>query len=287
MRFLFPARPMIRTLASAVTAAAVLVAGSGCADSLTDPSAGDIARLEVRVAGGLGNVDYTYQVSGAGHVTGLECTRGCAFTAGDTILRLTPSQRAAFLDAVERSGLANAEPEVEYGTACCDLLIFHVTYQAGEETRVFSGSMETFPAPLDTLMETVHGLYLGIAPVTLNQDGGLAGFPTDPVVVDSAWVEGPETLAVAVRHGGGCAPHDFDAVVWTGWMESDPVKVGIALAHDGHDDPCDALLIHTLRFGLAPLRQAYADAYGAGPATVVLQVQAAESGQVVEVPFSF
>lgn len=56
-----------------------------------------------------------------------------------------------------------------------------------------------------------------------------------------------DLLAVDVRYGGGCRTHEVDAVVWTGWMEF----------------------------------------YGAGPATVVLRVDAAGGGLQRMVSYSF
>lgn len=122
--------------------------------------------------------------------------------------------------------------------------------------------------------------------VIMAQDSGIQGFGTDPLVVDDVRIDG-DLLAVDVRYGGGCRTHEIDAVVWTGWMESNPVQVGIALTHRGNGDPCKALVIRSLRFALDPLRKAYQDAYGAGPATVVLRIDAAGGGQQRTVSYSF
>jgi hypothetical protein len=55
-------------------------------------------------------------------------------------------------------------------------------------------------------------------------------------------------------------------------FDSFPVRVGILLAHDDPGDPCDAVVRSDLRFDLRPLRTAYAAAYGAGPASIILML---------------
>jgi hypothetical protein len=113
-------------------------------------------------------------------------------------------------------------------------------------------------------------------------------WPADPMSVDAAFIE-EDTLHVRVSHGGGCAEHAYGAVAWNGWMESHPVQVGVLLAHESHDDPCDALLTADLRFDLTALRDAYRESYGPAPATLVLRLDStAPSGpesRVVEYSF--
>jgi len=50
------------------------------------------------------------------------------------------------------------------------------------------------------------------------------------------------------------------------------VQVGVLIAHDDGDDPCDALLFPELRFDMGPLKGAYEEAYGAGPAELILRL---------------
>jgi hypothetical protein len=96
-------------------------------------------------------------------------------------------------------------------------------------------------------------------------------WPADILTIDSASVKS-DTLYAYVSHGGGCREHEYAAVAWNGWLESHPVQVGVFVAHEADGDPCDALLRPVLRFDLTPLREAYARAYGAGPAEVVLRL---------------
>ena len=97
----------------------------------------------------------------------------------------------------------------------------------------------------------------------------------DPIQVDSAEVR-EDVLHVFGTHGGGCEEHEYAAVAWNGWLESNPVQVGVFIAHEDHDDPCDALLSPELRFDLDALRRDYAESYGAGPGRFVLRITAAD-----------
>lgn len=263
-----------------------LAATAGCDTGFAAPDDEGTAVVRVRVTGGIAAADYTYELSSGGDVTGVACVSLCDFAAGDTLYHLSPAQREAFLEAVERSGLPTAGDARDYGTDCCDQFTYEVRYTSGREARTFSGGMENFPDPLKELVTTLQRFYQGVPPVILRQASGLAGFRADPVELTGARADGG-FLVLDVRYGGGCAVHDLDAVAWTGWMESHPVQVGVALAHDAHGDACKALVGRTLRFDLEPLRRAYAEAYGPGPATLVLRVEVAGASGAIPVSFSF
>lgn len=69
----------------------------------------------------------------------------------------------------------------------------------------------------------------------------------------------------------GCGPdHPFTLFVSSNFMESRPVQTVALLAHDDLDEMCDGYFERTLAFDLAPLRQAYIEAYG-HPGEVVLR----------------
>ncbi|MGH8434582.1 MAG: hypothetical protein ACRERX_08865 [Pseudomonas sp.] len=93
----------------------------------------------------------------------------------------------------------------------------------------------------------------------------------DQLTIDSASIV-KDVLHVNVRHGGGCARHEYAAVAWNGWLESSPVQVDAFVAHDANNDNCDALLLARLRFDLRPLRDAYQKAYGQGPAELIIRL---------------
>jgi hypothetical protein len=70
-----------------------------------------------------------------------------------------------------------------------------------------------------------------------------------------------DRLDVTVRHGGGCAEHEFALLVNPTFLESYPVQMRGVLAHNAKADPCRALLQKTLQFDLSPLKRAYGAAY--------------------------
>ena len=270
----------------ALLAAAMAAA---CSFESTGPTVGDDITLRVAVSGGVLGVDYTFEVGDEGLVQGVRCGIGCDFLAGDTLLRLTPAQWNAVRDEVIASGLPTAGRPVDFGTECCDQFSYRVTYSSGSEVRSFTGSIDEFPEPLRILVRKLHLLYLETPPLVVSQSGGLDGFRRDALAISGVRVE-DGTLVVDVSYAGGCAAHDVDAVAYTGWMESNPVQVGVALAHDAHGDLCKALIQRTLRFDLEPLRVAYAKAYGEGAATLVLRVEpaaGAPGGGARSVSFSF
>jgi hypothetical protein len=96
-------------------------------------------------------------------------------------------------------------------------------------------------------------------------------YARDLLTVDSAHVR-EHHLHVFVSYGGGCADHDFAAVAHTGWMESEPVQLGIFIAHDAHGDPCRALLHSELTFDLDPVRRAYEGAYRTSTGRIILRI---------------
>jgi hypothetical protein len=70
-----------------------------------------------------------------------------------------------------------------------------------------------------------------------------------------------DALDVTVRHGGGCADHQFALLVHPAFRESYPVQMGGVVAHDAKGDPCRALVQKTLEFDLSPVKQASRRAY--------------------------
>lgn len=276
------------SLALAVLSLGVLA--SACSLEINGPEPVDHAMVKVAVTGGLAGVDYAYQVDTEGDVTGLRCTAGCAFQADEVLLHLTPAQRQAVLDAINESGLPTAGRPADFGAECCDEFDYLVIYSSGLEVRSFRGSPSVFPAPLQDLVRTLQLLYEGTAPVVLSQFDGLDGFARDGLeIADARVVDG--ILEMDVSFGGGCTDHDLDAVVWTDWhLEPTPDEVGVALAHDGGDDMCDALVQQTVRYDLDPLGDLYRGVFGSGSGSLVLLVEpaaGAPSGQPRRVTFSF
>ena len=76
-----------------------------------------------------------------------------------------------------------------------------------------------------------------------------------PVEIDNATVSG-DTLTLGVTYTGGCKVHDFELVVSSGIVQTQPPRAGALLAHRNNGDVCDVAVAETLRFDLAPLRAA-------------------------------
>jgi hypothetical protein len=106
-----------------------------------------------------------------------------------------------------------------------------------------------------------------------------ARWPADPLTIESAQVKA-DTLVATVVHGGGCRDHGYQVVVSTTWMESFPVQVSARVSHDANGDACKALLRRELRVSLAPLAQAYRDAYRQTNGSIVLRLAGSPSGLV-------
>ena len=86
------------------------------------------------------------------------------------------------------------------------------------------------------------------------------GAPQDALSITTAAIQ-DDALVLDVSYGGGCMDHDF-GLCWDGaFAESSPVQIQAFVAHDGHDDPCDAVPSEQLAFDLLPLQQAWQDAY--------------------------
>jgi len=93
--------------------------------------------------------------------------------------------------------------------------------------------------------------------------------PSDPFEV-TAYRLGGDTLHVDVSYSGGCATHEFMGLVESAVMESSPVQMSGRIAHDGRNDPCDAVVSGSIALDLTPLREYYQGLYGSGPASIWL-----------------
>jgi hypothetical protein len=94
----------------------------------------------------------------------------------------------------------------------------------------------------------------------------------DPVEVTGLTVDG-DTAVVDVTYSGGCAEHEF-TLCWPdqSFQESDPVQARLDLYHDANGDTCEAGIIGPVEIDLAPLRDAWIDAYGGSTGTIVIHV---------------
>ena len=98
-----------------------------------------------------------------------------------------------------------------------------------------------------------------------------AHWGADAYELESAAVTG-DTLVVTLSYGGGCRTHRLTLVAAEGFMESDPVRLQVAIAHDADGDPCQRWVTEDYHFLLDPIKARYKAAYGSGAGVIVLQL---------------
>ena len=81
-----------------------------------------------------------------------------------------------------------------------------------------------------------------------------------------------------MSYSGGCEDHDFILVAADAFMESHPVQLAVAVAHDAHGDRCRAYLTETYGFDLTPVKTLYQEAYQEDAGTIVLRLQGGARG---------
>ena len=85
-----------------------------------------------------------------------------------------------------------------------------------------------------------------------------------------------DTLTLTVSYGGGCSEHDFTlvaAMIASEACDPNPVVLDVFLAHDDHDDPCEAYPTVTYDFDLTPIKEMYQDACGEDAGAVGLRLR--------------
>jgi hypothetical protein len=97
--------------------------------------------------------------------------------------------------------------------------------------------------------------------IILVDDLSAAGLAADKAQITSA-VVAKDLLTLVVRYGGGCAQHEFKLFGSKRLLESYPPQADIILSHNANGDACKALIIDSLRFSLATLREFYQVSYG-------------------------
>lgn len=102
----------------------------------------------------------------------------------------------------------------------------------------------------------------------------------DPAEIINIELQG-DSLMLVTESGGGCEVHDYMLFGCHCFMESFPVQTNVFLSHDDHDDPCDAIVIDTLRFDLTPLKEAFLSYYPSDE-TLILRIFEPGAGQPVD-----
>ena len=246
---------------AALVSSLLLVAG--CGSSGLGPEPTESVRIHLEVTGGLAGVDYAFTVDGSeGVVRGERCVSGCDFDAGDVLLQISSDQIRNLSEMLLDAGLMQLDQN-DYGTQCCDQFHYDLDYRDDERERHLQGSSEALPETIRAVMGVLHHLAQGVAPLIVAFDSQPQDWPGDGFTLNSSEIVGG-VLSLNLSYGGGCQAHHFDLVAWGGWQESEPVQVRVFLAHNAHNDMCEALLTETLRFDLGALRWAYESAYGSG-----------------------
>lgn len=81
-----------------------------------------------------------------------------------------------------------------------------------------------------------------------------------------------DTLSATVSYSGGCRQHDFTLVPSSAFMESNPVQINVTVAHDAHEDPCEAYPTEDYIFDLTPIKTLYQEAYRSDEGVIVLHL---------------
>lgn len=81
----------------------------------------------------------------------------------------------------------------------------------------------------------------------------LGKFPeSDPVDIDSVWVQG-NSLLINVSYTGGCALHKFEFVGSEAIMKSMPPQRVVKLIHYDGADSCESIVNQTIEINITPL----------------------------------
>ena len=110
---------------------------------------------------------------------------------------------------------------------------------------------------------------------------GTEEWGTDDFELSAASITG-DTLAVTVSYSGGCKAHQLTLVSPGLFLESNPVQLVVALAHNANGDSCEAWLTQDYFFRIAPIKTLYQEAYLQDSGTIVLLLKDAPDELVYE-----
>ena len=105
-------------------------------------------------------------------------------------------------------------------------------------------------------------------------------FGTDEYALNSATIT-DDTLNISVSYSGGCKEHQFTLVASEAFLESDPVQLHAAIAHNANGDTCEAYPTDNYRFDLTPIKTMYQEAYRQEAGTIILRLKDAPAGELV------
>lgn len=271
---------------SALILVPILLLGGCDGDAPTRPF-GEPIQIVLRVTGGLAGAEFTVRVDGdRGVLRGLTCVSLCDFELEEVLAGLSDAQLRELRDLALEGGLGVIDDR-SYGTECCDFFLYDLRYTQGRHQAHVVGDGATLPEPLSRLAERIRAMVDGTFPAVVALDSDRNDWPDDRLILHSAELAGG-FLDLDVSYAGGCGPHDLDLVVYGGFLDSEPVRVRAALAHDVRGDACEALVRRALRFDLAPLYPAYDRTHPTsrgGP--LVLQLQDPGGGTPLSFTFTW
>ena len=105
-------------------------------------------------------------------------------------------------------------------------------------------------------------------------------FGVDEYVLNTAAIAA-DTLSVSVSFSGGCEEHHFTLVTNGLFLESYPVQLGLLLAHDAHNDPCEAFPTEEHQFDLSGIKRLYQSAYQQESGVIILNLKDAPNGRLI------
>ncbi len=105
-------------------------------------------------------------------------------------------------------------------------------------------------------------------------------FGTDEYALNSATIT-DDTLDISVSYSGGCKDHQFTLVASDTFLESFPVQLHAAIAHNANGDTCEAYPTENYRFDLTPIKTMYQEAYRQEAGTIILRLKDAPDAELV------
>ena len=124
--------------------------------------------------------------------------------------------------------------------------------------------------------EPIDNIYSGKVVIgEMNKKSG-----DDPFQLNSAVIQ-DDSLKVSVSYSGGCETHEFTLVSSDVFLESHPVQLMVAIAHNDNDDSCEAYPTEDYIFDLTPIKTMYQKAYRQDTGTIVIRLKDYTNGDLV------
>lgn len=156
--------------------------------------------------------------------------------------------------------------------------VLTVELSVGEKARV------TASTPIDDDDGPVEATHGGGTVISDDDTVSTDKWGKDAFELNEAAITG-DTLAVVVSYGGGCRDHQFTLVASGTFMESDPVQLNVALAHNANEDPCERWVTEGYLFDLTPIKALFQKAYQQDSGVIVLQLKGAPDADALVYEF--